>query len=499
MPAKEIKELRQSGRLEEALTMAKAELQADPENIWPKRNISWVYYEYLKQNASPEHFNDCIKWLSEIKELNLPVEEKMLFDNVAWQVGKIVFNLARQEQVEVQKCIKIFELIQSFHFTKPSEAYTFIFKALHKALKDSDRYISFSDWWDIKNFRPEDFQKEKLPSGREVMSMAEQGYIAYAKHLLPKHTPFGEEIFDKGKAEKFLPVISEITEANPQMQFPPYFVAKLMVALGDKDNMLGSLLPFARKKRNEFWVWQLLAEAFSNEPDKVFACYCKALSCNSPEEMLVGLRQKMAAILISKKLYNEARTEIDLLVKEKTEQEFKIPAAVLTWQSQDWYKTASPNKSNSLFYKDYTSIADSLLFSDAPAELVIVEFINSDKKILNFIASESKFGFFKYERFLKDVSIGDILKVRFQGGTNEGIHQVYTATKTNDEPFQKQFLKEVEGKVKIPAGKPFGFLDQAFIHPALVTKMKLTDGMSFKAKAIKSYNQEKKQWGWKVI
>jgi hypothetical protein len=263
--------------------------------------------------------------------------------------------------------------------------------------------------------------------------------------------------------------------------------------------MLDSLLPFARKKRGEFWVWQVLAEAFSDDHEKVFACYCKALSCKSPEEMLVGLRQKTAAILISKNLYNEARTEIDLLVKARTEHEFKIPSEVTAWQLQEWYKNAKPSKSNGEFYGQYTFIADSLLFTDTPEESVIVEFVNSDKKILNFIASESKFGFFKYDRFLKDVKIGDVLKVRFQSGTQEGIYLVYTVAKSEDESFRNLYLKAIEGAVKIPAGKPFGFLDQAFIHPALVSKMKLTDGLHIKASAIKTYNQERKQWGWKLI
>ena len=34
---------------------------------------------------------------------------------------------------------------------------------------------------------------------------------------------------------------------------------------------------------------------------------------------------------------------------------------------------------------------------------------------------------------------------------------------------------------------------------ALVTKYKLTDVMQFSGKAIKSCNQEKKQWGWKML
>ena len=159
--------------------------------------------------------------------------------------------------------------------------------------------------------------------------------------------------------------------------------------------MLSALLPFAKKKRNDFWVWEILAEAFSDDSEKVFACYCKALSCKSPEEMLVSLRQKMAGILISKKLYNEAKTEIELLVEARNSHGFKIPNDVVNWQSQEWYKTATPQQSNFGFYKQYTSTAESLLFSDTPEETVLVEFVNSERKMLNFIASETKFGFFK--------------------------------------------------------------------------------------------------------
>jgi hypothetical protein len=499
MPAKEIKELRQAGKLEDALNMAKAELEAQPENIWAKINLSWVYYDYLKQNNSPEHFDSFISWLNEIKNLQLPIEEKMLFEQISWQVGKMIFGLLKNENTELHKYILPFEAVQSFHFSKPSDGYSFLFKAFHKALKDTDIYIQFADWWDFKNFMPQDFQKDKLPNGKEVMSIAEQAYITYTKHLLPKQTQFGEMIFDKDKAITFLPVLSEIVENYPQFQYPAYFNAKLLLALGDKDNLLDKLLPFVKKKRNDFWAWEILAEAFNNDPDKVFACYCKALSCNSPEEMLVSLRQKMAGLLIAKKLYNVAKTEIDLLVNARIEHGFKIPNEVGNWQTQEWFKNASSQKSNFGFYKECIPIAESLLFSDVPEETVIVEFVNSDKKILNFIASESNFGFFKYDRFFKDVKIGETLKVRFQGGSNEGMHQLYTAIKTNDEAFKKQFIKKVSGIVKIPSGKAFGFLEDVFIHPTVVTRMKLSDAMHLEGLAIKAYNQEKKQWSWKLI
>ena len=499
MPAKEIKELRQSGKLVEALTMAKAELEVQQDNIWAKRNISWVYYDFLKQNTSPENLDTFISYLSEIKNLGLPSDEKMLFDNLCWQIGSIVFKTLGTETIQYAKLIQLFEISMTFEYSIPSEGYSFLFKAFHKALKVNYKYLQFADWWNFDNFREEDYKKETLPNGREMMSIVEQAYIAYAKHLLPIQNPDGEIVFDKEKAMTFLEKLSVLEESHPDYQYPAYFKAKLLLALGDKDHMLESLLPFAKKKRNDFWVWEILAEAFSNEPEKVFACYCKALSCKSPEEMLVGLRLKMARILIFKNRYNEAKTEIDLLVKSRIENGFRIPGEIINWQSQEWYKSASLQRSNIEFYKKFIPEAESILFCDIPEETIIVEFVNSDRKILNFISSESKFGFIKYDRFFRDVKIGETLKVRFQGGSNQGMHQVYTAIKNIDNTFKKIYFKEVEGQVRIQSDKPFGFLGDIFIHPSLVTNLKLIDGMTIKANAIKTFNKEKNQWGWKLI
>jgi hypothetical protein len=263
--------------------------------------------------------------------------------------------------------------------------------------------------------------------------------------------------------------------------------------------MLSALLPFAKKKKNDFWVWEILSEAFLDDEEKVFGLYCKALSCHSPAEMLINLRQKMAALFIKRQLYNEARTEIELLVAARNEKGYRIPSDVVQWQTQEWFLQATASKSNMNYYAKYFDFAEGFLFGDVPEEQAIVEFVNKDRKILNFIVSETKHGFFKYERFLKNVSIGDVLKVRFQSGTNEGLYLVHTVSKITDENFRNQLLKEIEGTVKISEGKAFGFLDDVFIHPSLVTKHKLVDGFHLSGQAIKSYNQEKKQWGWKLI
>ncbi len=498
MPTKEITALRKEGKLEEAMAMAIAELDAEPNNIWAKRSMSWVYYEYLKQNNSHVHFDLFLSRINEIKDLQLPAEENILFDQLGWQIGKMVFALLRTEPVDIQKCIQLLEAVESFHFTRPSEGYSFIFNAFHKALKDTNRYTRFADWWGLENFRPEDFQKEKLPNGKEVMAIAEQGYIAYAKHLLPTQNPNGGPFFDRVKAEAFLPRLAHIADSYPQFQYPAYFQAKLLLALGDQENLLESLLPFVRRKKNDFWAWEILGDAFQDE-EKRFACYCKALSCYSSAEMLVGLRQKMAGKLISKSLFGEGKTEIQLLISARKEQGWRIPNEVIQWQSMDWYKNSSAPHTNTDFYKKYIPEAEALLFADTPEETILVEFVNTERSILNFIASESKYGFFKYDRFFNRVNIGDTIKVRFQDGTVGGIYKIFTAIKADDDSIRNLFTKEVEGIVKIAMGRSFGFIGDVFVHPSIVSRLKLTDGQPYKGMAMKTYNPDKKEWGWKLI
>ena len=521
MPAKEINDLRKEGRLDEAFALAKKEFEEaivtipeidqhdsnkallvlanNAKKQWHKKIFRWVYYDYLKKNNLPEFFDQFLMSLNDIKNLNLPVDEAMLFDQVSWQVGKMGFALLRIDPVDLNKLDSLFETIKAFHFTKPSEGYSFLFKTFHKAYKLSDKYIEFADWWDLKNFRSEDFQMEKMLNGKEVMALAEQAYIAYAKHLLPKQSYFGETNFDRGKVEAFLPTLDGVIESYPQYQYPAYYKAKLLLSLGDKDHMLSALLPFAKKKKNDFWVWEILSEAFSKDPEKVLACHCRALSCTSPEEMLINLRQKMASIFIERGLFNEAKTEIEMLGKSRVNKGFKLPNEVVAWQNQAWYSDATVKSSNSDFYKQYTSNADELLFSDLPEEAIIVDFVNSDKKVLNFIASKEKLGFFKYDRFIKTVQIGDTLNVRFNGsGAENGNFQIFTLNKTDNHFLKDKFVKAIEGNIEIGEGKSFGFVDHVFIHPSIIKRFNLKNEQHIKAMAINSYQTEKMQWSWKV-
>ena len=57
----------------------------------------------------------------------------------------------------------------------------------------------------------------------------------------------------------------------------------------------------------------------------------------------------------------------------------------------------------------------------------------------------------------------------------------------------------MEGVAVVPSGKKFGFLEDVYIHPSIITKYNITDGVHISGEVIKTFNQEKMKWGWKLI
>jgi len=499
MSFKEIKELRQAGKLDEALQMANQALNSDPDNIWNKRAAAWVYYEYLKRFSKPNSYDAFKDNLVKLMELQLPDDEKMVFDNCAWQIGSLIFALQKEEHVDFRKINQLFSIIKAFHFSKPSEGFSFIYKALHKGYKNWPNYREFADWWNFENFRPEDFLKEEF-EGRKIMSIAEQAYIAYASKLLEDFSnpdiPLSREE-QTVKINLFITQLDKINDSHPEFQYPQYFKAKLLLAIGDQKNVLSALLPFAKTKRNDFWVWDVLADAFQDTERKI-ACLCKALSVNAPDDFTIRTRQKFAKLLIREKRYDEAKTEIERVIAIRKRNDWKIPNEVVVWTNQAWFKSANALTEMNVFYKQHINTAEEILFSDLPEIVIAVEFVNANKQMITFVHDENMHGFFKYSGLIDNVRIGDILKVRFLGEGKDNYFKALTIKRVTEE-VDMPALKDFRGKISIKAPAGFGFIDNIFVEPNLINRHNINDDQLIEGKALLSYNKKKASWGWKAF
>lgn len=504
MSYKEVSLLRKEGKLEEALTLAQYDLEQDPNNIWAMRAASWVYYEYLKNNLNLDSFDTFVTYLTYIRDLDLSENEKMLFDNCAWKIGKVVFELFKQEVVNYNRVDVIFDIIKDFHFTRPSKAFSFLNNAFYKGATEWEKYPEFIEWWDLNNFDEEDYEGQ-VYNDRKNISLVEKVCIAYSKILLIKwgldidHLNDEEKLKLEKSTTNFFTILDSIIVNHPEYTYVSFYKAKLLLATHNKEkDILKVFLPFAKQKRNDFWVWDLLADINEKDASLQFACYCKALDLKTNEDFLVKLRAKFTKLLIDKKWYNEAKTEIQLLIKTREKNSWRIPQEIVEWTKSEWYKTAIANKNNRKLYAEHIEKAEEILYQDIPEEIIVVEFVNYNKKILNFVKDKQKRGFFNYSNILLNPKIGDILSVRFNDDGKNNFYKTLTV-KNCDTNTETEVVKAFIEQVSILGKNSFGFADKIYISDDLIKLHKIENGNFIKGKAMISFNKKKDEWGWKAI
>ncbi len=514
MSIETVKQLRQDGKLDEALEVAYQLLEDAPDNLYLLRELGWVYYGLLKQSVTQISIENVLPYSEKIKMFlpvssehahfegekhPLPETDHTLFDSSAFQIGKIVFAYADQQH-HAQSIQKLWIIVSQFNFSKPSDAYSFLFKAFHKAFKDKPNYIEFADTWNFEFFQRKDFESEVF-KGKKIMSIVEQAYITYARHLLEGNLIedngfYHHSLPDLNKIKVFLPQLEKIASENPAYTYTGYYQAKLLIASNNSDRVMDVLLPFARQKRNDFWVWDLLSDLQQDDLAKI-SCLCKALSLKTPEEFTVKVRQKLAGLLVGKQLFQEAKTEIVKIIEVRNLNKWKIPAEITNYTSKAWYVEANPLSNNKTLYQLHRNKAESLLYADFPEHLIAIEYVNSDKKMVNFVHNDKTSGFFKYEGFFDKLFIGDLLYVRFST-KGDNFYQIYTARKAPDNTHS-DVIRMFEAKINIRQGNTFGFADDIFIERELLNKHQLVNQQTISGKALLSFNKKKNEWGWKAF
>lgn len=487
----EVKNLRKAGNLEEAFALAQTDLNAAPEDIWAKRSMGWVLYEQLKVAAQNEQYDTCEQILDAIGDLRLPADEDMFWDSIGWQVGKIAFAIQKNGHADFSRLDHIFQRIALLPFHKPSESYSFLLKAFLKSNKEWVRFADFIEWWGLEHLRPEDYLPEELPDGKKSMTLAEQAAIAYARKL-------AEPSVDREKIEAFFSVLDRLIQEHPEYQYPPYYKGKLLLAIGDKENVFSAFLPFARKKQTEFWVWELLAETFPATNIRYAACLCRALLCRAEPQFLGKVRAKLAEWLLANNQPTEAKTEIEAVATVYQAEGWRLPVEVQARMHEDWYRNASALPDNRALYQQFQGLAEEILFGDVQEELVVVDFVNRDKDVLYFVGENGKHGGLKYGKRLRNVRIGDLILVRFSGESRDGMYRVFTLKMAPKETVS-DLRRAFEGMLSMRSGQPFGFVDKVFVEPEMVKKNTLADGQSLKGECMLSWNKKQESLGWKAI
>lgn len=512
MNSVEIFKLRKNGETQKAYSEAKKALAENPEELWLKRAMGWTLYDLLKQNASYENYELFIKYFNEFASLNIEDKDKdsMFYESIIYPLSSFLAKLKKQENIDFSMLGKLFETLQKLNYKKPSVLHSTIAERIMKFAEDWKKFDVFIDWWGLDNLRKEDYEKRtNTLNGKTYLSVAEQMYIKVSKTILKgKQKPVNAfdgsrfaKVIDNKRLEEFMPKLKNVINEHPEFTYPPYYYGKLLLEQGEKENALKAFLPFARKKSNDFWVWDLLADFYKKDKALYLACLSKALLINTPGKMLVKVRTKMAKVLLSLNKKENAKTEIKNIHQTYTSESWKIPSTIAQWMQESWYIETKAIDSNENLYKEHANKAIPLLYKDMPSKTGIIYSVNRDKKIMHFIANGGIHSYFNYFGSGLKPKEGDFCEFVLEKlKSKEGeCFRALAAFHTNKEI--PEFTKEVSGKLHLPEKLPIGFLDDAMVPSELITrhKSKNLPNSRLQGRAIKSYNSKKHTFGWKVI
>jgi hypothetical protein len=552
MSFKEVNELRKAGKLDEAYAMAISDLRIlkdkhnsveielshevkitdesgnettlhsiedDPEYVWPKRALSWVLIGYLKINSTIDKSDLFLKYLKEFSDLRMFKGEDLLYKNLGFWLVKYAYSICNDENTNLDLLDLYFKQLQEIYYPKPSETHSKILAAFNKKGDVWVNYINFIKWWGLDNFLNEDFKALEISNQKNSVSVVESTYIKIAKKYVAggsgiyyanppnknelRHENGNFKLDDLLRNDKnlFIDKLRSLSNEHPEFLYIPYYIGKLLLSEGEKEEALKEFLPFARLKSQEFWIWDILSEIFAYDKDKHVACLCKAMTLRTLDKMNIKVRQKLAEELVLLKLYSEAKTEIVKILSIREKEGWRIPNNIQNYTSEVWYSEVKALTDNKIFYRENSYKAEILLYSDMIPQLGIVDFVNSEKKILYFIVNKNITGSYKYDGANLKPKCADFLNLyleKRQGKEAEYYHTFYAEKSVNE---NSELIKTFKGKPRLLTEKKIGFLEEAFIPKDIFERYELDKMVSKEVtgKAIINYDKSKDRWGWKII
>ncbi len=407
----DVNKLRKEGRLREAYLSAREMLTEDPDNVWAKRAMMWVVYDYAKKNSSPNKRTDFLRCLKQIAPLAIEEDEDIYYNAMMLLTRNVV-----------RKCVgdpnstlfltELFSIIQQWSVPKPSSIYSGILQTFLKVKDQWPSFADFCEWWDFDNLRSADFEANLLPDGKRDFPLAEKAYMAYSKSLLLHGS--------NNKIRDWLPQLMRIVEECPSYQFLPYYFVKLSLKIGDTPQALKLLKPLMLKKSNEFWIWELLADV-ENDPQEKLIILSKAMNCHSSEKMTIVLREKVAVFLLENGFVSESKHEFEEVVRIRDANRWRVSDDVKRYLGAKVFEGVSSSRDNELFFKKHAREAERKYLGMELIEAIVVH-VNEAKGYISFTTNDRRRSFFRVrnKKKLQKVSVGDRIELQVVVWGKEG-------------------------------------------------------------------------------
>ena len=337
-----ITNLRKAGNLTAAYEIAKKNLDEKPDDIWNKRNMAWVLYDFAKQKATAETKDQFLKCLDKLIETDLPDDEEVFYQSAGFLARGMAATMIRAGNEDNDFFNALFERVKRLKIKKKSAVYSSLMTVMIRTKNWWTGFKSFCEWWGFDNFIDEDLSAyQSDDKAQKVMPLAERAVMAYCKCLLDSGTE--NEISD------FLPWLDTFAQKHRNYIYLPFYHAKLLLRVGCKDEFYVKMKVFAKKKNGEFWVWDLLGDYFTDSETRL-KYFAKGLLCKSKPEMTIKLREKTALLLRDSGFAGEALSELLFIKKIREKNKWGVTPLIEIAIEQLKKQGAKPTGNNAALF-----------------------------------------------------------------------------------------------------------------------------------------------------
>jgi len=281
---------------------------------------------------------------------------------LAWEIWWQLNGLLKEKKPPAQK---IANLVRRYAHLKtverPSLIHSRILEIVARAARLGvfPKFCAFLHWWGPENnLRSQDLQCQTDNESREFPSVVQ--HVIYAIGKTIDNEP------DEKYVHTALEFLKKYAPHFPKEEWFPYFLAVGLCKSRQFDEALRYLVPFARTKRREFWVWQKLANCFPPGDARHLACLCRSVLCGSKKpELLLSVRQQLALALHRAGYDGVARSEIEAVIALRQQKGWKIPDELARLQRENWFIEAIATEGAEL-YHSLAELADDVLMHDIP-------------------------------------------------------------------------------------------------------------------------------------
>lgn len=545
----------EAGKTDAALADVKKALEKSPDDLDIKRAAATAYYQKMVDEHEGGNSDSAIEWYGKYYSLELPEEDplheqfrtyqrrihpefprmqeanklsksgknlealaiyeevlttikdyKVAYVNVGWCLYRLLAELAPKPDPDVELVNKCFNIYKRFEILGPSNLHAQMLRiALYFKDVEGVDLLDFLHDWNFSHFREEDYAPFKTGTGTIIPSLCERAYLTYSRVLLNSMRSSDASVVEKAKeyAQEFLPLLEEVLEKLPRNVWLPYARTLLMSQLGKTQRVQMELVHILKVQNNQFWAWASLAESLAMEgkDNEALACYSKAFLLPAQGELASHVRESFAALLIKLRLYNEARTEIEQVLRNR-KKKGELSRTLQAWSEEEWYKTSRYAPMNKLLYVRHAGRADALLWADLPDSVAIVTHVDMDRGVFFFAVDKKIGGKHNLKGPFAKVKVGDILALKLREAETEmGKAWKVVGGKYEKDKVPKDICQVITESIQIPYGRDFGFMKPSNIYVGadLVKKYRLYDGQKLRGIALLSYNKAKAEWGWKLI